>query len=113
MDEEIDRCSAVLKEIKEFNEREQTSISITLEGLTPKQCEQIYNAFETDYDGKLQYEKRIAFHGGDQQVTLLVTKVIGEKQAKTIFVIVDDATIRHFHKYTKLLLPLSKHQFID
>jgi hypothetical protein len=113
MNEEIDRCSAVLEEIKEFNEREQTSISITLEGLTPKEREQIYNAVETDYDGKLQYEKRIAFHGGDKQVTLIVTKVTGDTQTKMISVTVDDAVVRHFRRHTKLPLPLSKHQFID
>jgi hypothetical protein len=113
MSEEVNRCSAVFEEIKQFNEKEETSLRITLEGLTPKERAQIYNAFETDYYGKLQYEKRASFHGGDKQVMLIITKVTDEKQAKIISVKVDDATVQHFRRYTKLPLPLSKHQFID
>jgi hypothetical protein len=113
MSAEMDRCSALLEEIKQFNENEEKSIDITLEGLTPKERKQIYNTFEVNYDGKLQYEKRETFHGRSKQVTLIITKVTSEKPTRIAPNIVDDAIVQYFQRYTKLSLPLCKHQFID
>jgi glycerol-3-phosphate cytidylyltransferase-like family protein len=108
-----DRCLAILEEIKQFSEQEEASKCVSLEALNPQERAQIYEAFETDYDELLEYEKQSVFNGSDNQVVLIVKKRTGEKQSMITSVKVDDVVVHTFRKYTKLSLPLATHHFID
>jgi hypothetical protein len=108
-----EQYSAVLEEIKQFNEGEETSKRISLEGLSPKERCQIYNILEMYYCEQLQYEKQSVFRGEHKQIVLVIKKIIDLEEVKMRPVQVDDTIIQYFCKYTKLPLPLANHKFID
>lgn len=109
----IDRCSDILEKIKHFIEGEDVSISIPFEGLTPKERAQIYHILEEGYYEQLEFEKQSSSDGHNKQVTLVITKLTSKKQSKTTSIKIDDAVVRYFRKYTKLSIPICKHEFID
>ena len=108
-----DCCSTILEEIKQFSEHEAVSKCITLEGLNSKERAQIYDVLEKNYHRLLEFERQTSYHGNDKRVVLILRRITGEKQTKMVRLEITDIIVHTFRKYTKLPLPLTKHQFVN
>ncbi|UJR06862.1 hypothetical protein I4U23_011151 [Adineta vaga] len=109
-----DRYCTILDEIKQFSEQEEEpSKCMSFDGLNPKERAKIYGIFETTYHRFLQFEKQCTFDNNQKQTVLIVRKIAPEKQLEPTSVTVTDTIVHEFRKYTKLSLPLTKHEFID
>ncbi|CAF1630744.1 unnamed protein product [Rotaria magnacalcarata] len=109
-----DLLPTVLKEIQQFNEGDLTSKQIALEGLDAKQRYKVYSTIETQYSGRLAYEKQSLSNGQQKQVFLILTKTTNATDEIVIRKpLVDHLTVLSFQKYTQLPLPLANNMFFD
>ncbi|CAM4919538.1 unnamed protein product [Rotaria socialis] len=109
-----DLLPTVLKEIQEFNKGDLTLKHITLEGLDAKGRYKVYNTIDTQYSGRLTYEKHSHSSGQQKQAFLILKKKTGATDEIVIRKpLVDHLTVLSFKKYTQLPLPLTNNMFFD